>query len=365
MDIELLIAVAGLLLSFLLFFKKRIITTNSPPNQSHKISVIIPARNEEKTLPLILGDLTKQSFQIHEIICVDDISTDKTADVALAFGATLVSIREKPEDWTGKAYACWRGAKAATGSILLFLDSDVRLSPTALSTLLSAYEASGHVISIQPFHRIERIFEQLSLFFNIIQIAANGLGLPLKNKNVGLSGPVILIEKSTYDAIGGHEVIKGSITDDLALGKVLSKHGIPFELYLGGCEISFRMYASGLRSLLQGWTKNYATGAMKMSLPLLVAVFLWVAACMSPPFHLFLLAFNPIPSLIFIYAALYVFWLGVLFWIIRPIGNFSPLAIVFYPVSLTVFIVVFAVSVFKKLFGLRVTWKARKIELRE
>jgi 4,4'-diaponeurosporenoate glycosyltransferase len=271
-------------------------------------------------------------------------------------------IEEKPDDWTGKAYACQCGADAASGDLYLFLDADVRLSPDALSSLVSAYEKTGHVISVQPYHRTERVYEQLSMFFNIIQVAANGLGLLFGRVHVGLYGPVIVISREAYESIGGHADAKNSVTEDLALGEALKRRGIPFELYHGGRGISFRMYGSGLKSLIEGWTKNYATGALKMPFLLLLAVFIWVSACMSPPYHLMVSAFAPVPFF-WIYAALYPAWVLTLWRNTQRIGSFTILSLL-YPLLLLFFIGVFVVSLFKKLFGLPVKWKDRKIELR-
>ena len=361
MYIELGIAVFGFLLSFLLFCKTRMLSSHGKPEQSHMVSIIIPARNEEKSLPLLLGDLKRQETKFLEITCVDDASTDGTSGIAAENGVTLIRLDDKPSGWNGKAYACQRGADAASGSVLLFLDADVRLSPAALATLLGIYEKTGDVISVQPFHRMERLYEQLSLFFNCIQIAATGLGLPSDTASVGLFGPVILIRKADFISVGGYTEAKGSITEDLALGQALMKYGKGCRLYLGGDAFSFRMYGGGLTSLLGGWTKNIASGALKTRPLLLLAVFLWMAACISAPYHLILLAFRPISPLFVVYAVLYTLWAAALWKITRPIGNFSALTVVFYPVALLAFVGVFVVSLFKKIFGLRVTWKDRKL----
>lgn len=364
MIFELIIALVGYILTFLLFAKHRSLASSTRHSSSLKISVIIPARNEEKNLPLLLGDLQLQTIPIHEIICVDDSSTDGTATVAHAFSVRLITVDDKPDGWTGKSYACQLGADSAAGDVYLFLDADVRLKPNALSALIAAYEKGNTVLSVQPYHSAGRFYEQLSMFFNLIQIAATGLALPFKVKNGGLFGPVIMISRDDYRAVGGHATVKTSVTEDLALGNALQQQGIPFELRHGGGLISFRMYAHGFHSLLQGWSKNFATGALKTPLLLMLAVILWVTGCLSVPYHLVSLLFSPPSVYLWIYCALYLLWLPALWHITRPIGSFSVLSILFYPIALLVFIGVFAVSLFKKLFGLNVTWKNRKISLR-
>ncbi len=104
------------------------------------------------------------------------------------------------------------------------------------------------------------------MFFNIVQFAANGLGVP-KGNHIGLYGPVILISRENYDKSGGHEQIKESIIDDIALGIELKKAGIPFKLFLGDKDIYFRMYSGSFSDLFRGWLKNIAQALL---LPLLL-----------------------------------------------------------------------------------------------
>jgi 4,4'-diaponeurosporenoate glycosyltransferase len=360
---ELIIALTGFLLSFVLFARLRVLKSEKAAPGHHRISVIIPARNEEKNLPLLLGDLTRQTYPIYEIICVDDGSTDGTTDAARAFDVRLITVTDKPEDWTGKSYACRRGADSANGSLYLFLDADVRLSPGAVAALAAEYEQTGTAVSVQPYHQTGKAYEQLSMFFNLIQIAANGLALPFKNAHTGLYGPVILIGQRDYEAVGGHTAAKDSIIEDLALGAALTRSGIPYALRHGGHEISFRMYGHGFKTLFEGWSKNFASGALRMPVPLLLAVFLWVSSCMSAPYHLLILSLVPLQAFFWIYAALYLCWIGILWRVTRPVGSFSVLSVLMYPFPLLVFVIVFVISLFQKLLGLRVTWKDRKIKL--
>lgn len=346
-------------------------------NHSANLSITIPARNEEQNLTLLLGDLKTQTFDIHEIICVDDGSTDQTAKIATALGARLITAAPKPTGWLGKSWACQQGGEAATGALLLFLDADVRLSPTGISKLLKAHQKTSRVVSVMPYHQIEKKTEALSLFFNCIQMAANGMGLPTgfdqnqqikdqKNSHsyqIGLYGPVIMISQADYQAVGGHAAIKDSIVDDMALGEKLRQKDIPFALFLGDQDVSYRMYRGGLRELIQGWTKNQAAGAAKTPLFLIVLVFFWITAIASAPLYLIL-------SLVWqqwlwaaILAAFYGIWVLELSRIAHHIGSFSVTTIVFYPLLLIFYLAIFIRSMVKKILGLPVIWKDREIRL--
>src|SRR5438876_956996 len=85
-----------------------------------KLSIIIPARNEELSLPRLLGSLARQTLVPHEIIVVNDHSTDATPEVARLFGAALLNAADPPPGWIGKTWACWTGARSAQGELLLF-----------------------------------------------------------------------------------------------------------------------------------------------------------------------------------------------------------------------------------------------------
>lgn len=361
MYISLIILCAGILSGILLFLKHPVLTDESPLKTTKKLSVIIPARNEENNLTNILSDLKNQDVDLFEIICVDDGSEDRTQELVAASGATLVQVVNKPNGWTGKSYACQEGANRAAGDLFLFLDADVRLGKKAVSKLLKAYESNNCTVSVQPYHMVYKLYEQLSLFFNMIMIAANGVSLPFKIKNIGLFGPVILISSEDYMVAGGHSSVKQSIVDDLTLGENLHAKGLKFKLYLGGRDISFRMYGNGLRQLQQGWTKNFATGALKTSPIIIIMLVLWIGTCTTGVINLLKL-FSDYSLINLAYAtALYSViaaeaWLGA-----RKIGSFKASAYIFYPVELFTFLAIFLYSMVKKLFRMKVTWKGRKI----
>lgn len=339
-------------------------SADDPGLPAYLVSIIIPARNEADTLPLLLADLRQQSRQPMEIICVNDGSVDRTRDViaSAGTGVILVDVLEKPADWMGKAWACLKGAEQAKGQLLLFLDADVRLAPDGLARLLTTYQVENCTISVQPYHRIFRRYEQLSMFFNIVQIGANGTGLPKQGLKVGLYGPVILISKRDYEEIGGHTVARTTIADDLALGEALAHAGKKYRLFLGGDDISFRMYGGGVQSLFQGWTKNYATGAGKTPMLLMIPVFVWVTSCMAAPLYAIQALWTGDIAGSLTYLVCYGFWVAELHRIVPKVGNFSQPALLVYPIFILVFLATFFWSLWKKLFRRQVTWKGRKMK---
>ncbi len=145
----------------------------------------------------------------------------------------------------------------------------------------------------------------------------------------------------------------------------MKKKNLPFRIFMGDEDISYRMYGEGLRSLLEGWTKNFASGASKTPIFLLFFVFLWVTSLTSVPLHLFGYLISSNPVWVLIYSVLYILWVIILKVVSAEIGQYHQWSTIFYPPVLLVFLGVFTVSLIKKVFGLKVTWKGRKIDTGE
>jgi 4,4'-diaponeurosporenoate glycosyltransferase len=356
---EFAVLVAGFAAALLLFWRIPLLPRNTA-EQATRLSVIIPARNEAKTLPLLLGDLLAQTVQPHEIIVVNDDSQDETESIARAFGVRVLSSAPKPADWVGKCWACQAGAEAATGDSLLFLDADVRLAPDGLGRIAAAHAAHG-AVSVQPYHATKLWYEQCAMVFNLVHIAANGSALP-RPFNLGLFGPVIALSRADYLAIDGHANVKSAVVEDMALAGSLRCAKIPFRVFVGDAGVSFRMYPAGFNQLWQGFVKNMATGAAKTPACIFLLVVLFIASMTSAPLHVILALVSGTP-LVWLYGAFYSLWVVALFLISRRIGRFHPLAVLLYPLPLAVFLAVFLHSFAIRLFRGKVKWKGRAIEL--
>ncbi len=121
------------------------------------------------------------------------------------------------------------------------------------------------------------------------------------------------------------------------------------------------MYPDGFRSLLQGWTKNFASGAAKAPWYLLILTFLWISSMLSVPIQLIDSGLSGNSTYFLINLILYGVWIAITWLLAQKAGRFQPWIIILYPISLILFVLVFVVSLFKKVFGLNVTWKGRRI----
>jgi 4,4'-diaponeurosporenoate glycosyltransferase len=328
------------------------------PLPTQKISVIIPARNEEKNLPRLLRSLQSQSVPPDEIIVVDDASTDRTATVAREHGAIVVTPPPLPDSWRGKTWACQHGAEHANGEWLLFLDADTWFEPNGLAAVRAEFSTvGGGALSVPPLHRVETLHEQFSAFFNLVMLAGTGAFTALGDRLPprGLLGQFLLIEKSAYVRVGGHAAVKERILENFWLAEKLCAAGVPLHCRGGRNVFSFRMYPLGWRELMDGWIKGFAAGAGKTPLPLLLLVIAWMSGLIMATGNL-LLAKNA-PVCFIVYAA----YVAQVAWLLRRVGTFHWSTALLFPAPLIFYFIIFTRSVWRAVRKQPVDWKGRKI----
>lgn len=328
------------------------------------ISVIVPARNEGQTLERMLISLRSQAVAPEEIIVVDDHSSDKTASIAIANGAILIPSASVPEGWLGKPWACWQGAKAALGDILIFLDADTYLDPKGIARILKAHKERGGLLSVQPYHTMERPYERLSAFFNIITMAGTGafsLLFPKLNPR-GAFGPCLVCPRQEYLALRGHCHARHMVLESMGLADAFKRVGLSVSYYGGKGAVYFRMYPDGFQSMVEGFSRGFAEGANAISIPILVLIVTWVTGGMSVFRHVIqaLLTAPDIPILA--WASLYAGFSLQLHWMLRRIGNFGLFTCILYPIPALFFVLVFFRSLLLKAGIGRKSWKGRVIK---
>ena len=335
---------------------------------SETVSIIIPARNEALRLPPLLQSLNQQDIRPHELIVVDDHSTDDTAKIARAAGAAVIQSGQLDGFWIGKSRACWSGAHAATGDWLLFLDADTKLDqPDSLRRLLATFRSLGGrgSLSFQPFHTVVHYYESLSAIFNIIVMAGMNVFTPWgeRFRSTGLFGPCLICMRDDYFAVGGHEAIRGSVMDDLALGDSFHRAGLPVHCFGGRELISFRMYPEGIRQQFEGWTKNFSSAATTINPLVFAMIVCWICG----GFSIMTLPISAIresnPVWIPICIAAYIAYALLLVWLARRTGHFHAFLLVLFPIQLIYFTLLFAWSLYLTKIRHSVSWRGRKIKV--
>lgn len=338
------------------------------PGDRKSLSIIIPARNEEHRLPPLLDSLAQQDIQDFEWIVVDDQSEDRTGEIAAAAGARVIRTEDRDERWIGKSYACWRGACAATGTRLLFLDADTRMeSSDSLRRILATYEAAGAggILSFQPYHRVVHLYESLSTLFNIIVMAGINVFTPWSKrlKGAGAFGPCILCDRDEYFRTGGHEAIGGAVMDDLALGDLYRKNGLQVLCYSGRGLISFRMYPEGFGQLFEGWTKNFGTASQSTHPFVFALIIAWISGGFSTTALLIRALAYGSTGWIITAGAAYLAYMLQLIVQARRTGNFHLPVLILYPLLHLFFTILFLWSLFLTKVLHTVRWRGRNIKV--
>jgi 4,4'-diaponeurosporenoate glycosyltransferase len=355
-------------LGFLFLFRIQRCRRSSRETKScTSVSVIIPARNEEKSLPILLASLRGQAFAPDEIIVVAGPSEDKTIEIAEGSNVNVIRLEPTPEGWLGKPWACHQGALAAKGDVLVFLDADTCLEKDGLKIILDTHITRSGIVSVQPYHKTKRLYEQFSAFFNIIMMGAMGTFTVIGDliKPLGLFGPCIVMKRGDYLKVGGHDEVKGEVVEDLALGDRLKKQKIPIYCYGGKGAISFRMYPNGLRELIDGWSKGFATGAVKTYIPILLAIILWVGGGISAIIYSTEAIFSMDTTSILLWTAAYLGYVIQIYWMLLRLGTFKFYTALFYPVCLLFFLSIFLYSIFIVFVRKSVRWKGTTVSLKD
>lgn len=207
-----------------------------------KVSVILPARNEEEFIAKCLDSLLEQDYENYEVIVIDDSSDDATGKIIEQYAAKYprvihVSARPKPDGWMGKNWACMEGYRNATGELLLFTDADTKHSRSVISLAVShllSYDLDAltvvpKMICLDTWTKIT-----LPVLSTFLHTRFSALRVNDPNKKTGyFFGSFFIIKKETYDKVGTHEGVRTEIIEDGALGKKVKESGYKLKMVRG------------------------------------------------------------------------------------------------------------------------------------
>ena len=231
-----------------------------------RVSIIVPARNEERNLPRLLPTLLRQHYPDYEVVVVDDQSEDATPRILGKWAQrhTLLKVVRgsdlpREEGWLGKPHAMHQGAQAATGEWLLFTDADTTHRPLALPSAMAYALAHGvDAFSILPATELGTAIERV-----VMPVAYEGINLLYPAGRVNdpdskiaiANGQFILVKREVYDAVGGAARVKDKIAEDLEFAKAVKGDGFRLRIADGRHLMSVRMYTS-FAEIWEGWSKN-------------------------------------------------------------------------------------------------------------
>ena len=266
------------------FTAPRIKKNNNYTSESAEISVLIPARNEEKNIKKCIESILNQTYNKLYIIVLDDNSIDNTKLIIEEYtnkykNVHLLEGKELPQGWLGKNWACEQLSKNAKSDYLLFIDADVELKENAIAGLMAKMNKYKlDAISVFPSQKIYRFGEWLVVpMMNWLLLSFLPLKQVYKSKNVSFAaanGQLFLFKKNIYHAIGGHERVKNEVVEDMEFARLLKCNKYKLMTALGDTQIYCSMYDS-FESAVNGFSKNFYEGFKieKLSFILLISSF--------------------------------------------------------------------------------------------
>lgn len=324
--------------------RRKMLLMNRPPHpivgDPPLASIVIPAKDEGIRIAGCLESALAQDYPNFEVVAINDRSTDETGrvmDEVAARDARLTVIHKTeapPLGWTGKNHALWTGQRSARGQWMLFVDSDVVLAPDALSVAMSVVlRKRFDMLSLLPRLESHSVWEEM-----LVPLAAgaastmyvvaltNNSNLP--NTAFG-NGQFLLISRSAYDAIGGHETVRDRFCEDVELAYQLKRQGLRPRVSWGIEFASVRMYSS-LAAIFRGWSRIYYAARVGSPWRTLAAATFLVLCCF--PVYLALAwgiwrVAHPVPGAVGwrgpLWLTLATLHLGIMYWFLGQIYQWS------------------------------------------
>jgi len=347
----------------------RRIRHHSPPTPFPMVSVLIPARNEERNIASCIRSILAQDYPSFEVLVLDDQSSDGTRAIlekmAISHPALRILHGEPPSgNQVGKNWACSQLARQAQGELLFFTDADTLNRSDTLDTIVTTLMGErADLLTGFPRQEVHTWGERLLVpFFSWAFLCFIPLGLTYKLRLPFLSvavGQMMLFRREAYLAIGGHESISSSVVDDMSLARRIKAKSLSWRVSYIADLVSCRMYHSS-REAIDGFTKNLFAAFDYRLLPFLFA-FIWLMVMFWEPLIVLALMISGLVTQVQPTAIVACLALSILLWLI-PFSEMSiPFFLAFlYPFTILANIGVAIRSLVHSLGG-RITWKDRTI----
>jgi len=342
---------------------------HSSPVTFPMVSILVPARNEEKNIARCVQSLLALDYPSFEVLVLDDQSSDNTRSILEKLSHTYLELKVldgdlPPENQVGKNWACSQLASKAQGELLFFTDADTFHLPETLKTIVTALEGEqADLLTGFPRQEVQTWAERLLVpFFSWALLCFNPLALAYRLRLPALSsaiGQMMLFRREAYLMIGGHDGVSSSIVDDLMLARKIKSYGLRWRVIYIADLISCRMYRNS-REAFNGFAKNLFAAFDSRLLPFLF-IFLWLVVLFwEPLIILMFMIFGQIPHIQ--ESNLYIcIGLSIILWLLPYIYLGIPYGLaLLYPVTILAIELVAFTSLRNSLVG-NLSWKDRKI----
>ncbi len=252
----------SLLLSILNFFTVRRIS-RSMAVIPERVAILIPMRNEESNVDGVINSaLASTGLTDFEVIALDDSSADQTSELLKRFREKIRVLRgqELAPGWLGKPFACYQLSKASVADYLVFIDADVRLSPSAVSSAI-AFMKKHQWDFLSPYPKqlgqtfLMKLIQPLLQWSWLTSVPLRFAERGLVNSMIVANGQFFILRREAYQAVKGHEAVKSEVLEDLSLARVLSAHGFRGSVADASSIVTCAMYETD-KQLIAGYTKS-------------------------------------------------------------------------------------------------------------
>ncbi len=333
------------------------------------VSILIPARNEEKNIERCLKSILNQDYRNTEIIVLDDNSIDKTAEIVKKLAEKdprikLVSGKPLPQGWLGKNFACFQLSGYARGDYLIFTDADTYHFASSVKSAISCLIANK-LDAACPFPRqiMVSLSERMAIpFINFAILLFMPLALIRKSKNplfcTGV-GQYFIFKREAYFGMGGHSAVKGKILEDVHISKKTKESGFNYMIFDGSTSLTCRMYKN-FHEVWKGYSRfmfsafdyNFITMFLVLTL---VTIFLFMPFVFLP-LGIFIYKWSPG---IMTFIILQVSIISIIRICISLRFKENPLNVFIHPLSMIFIVLVSMNSFIQSRLGSGISWKGR------
>jgi chlorobactene glucosyltransferase len=333
------------------------------------VSILVPARNEEKNIHGCIQSLLAQDYPNYEIIALDDQSIDHTLTILKRFTVPQSSLKliegtPPPEGYAGKNWACAQLVELAQGDLLLFTDADTVFKPQAVREIvMTMLGEQADLLTGYPKQELSSWGERLLVPFFLWSVLCFtplwlGYRLPLSALSSAV-GQMLLFRRAAYKKIGGHAALGTAIVEDIELVRRVKSARLRWRMMNLTDKITCRMYP-GSREALDGFTKN-VFAIFNFHLAVFLFVYIWLGALFLEPLIVLIarmLGLTPTASLSELAACI---GLSLLVWCIPYIELGFPLPLGFiYPITILANEAAAFRSLILSLIG-HLSWKGRPL----
>ncbi len=338
------------------------------PSDAALVSIILPVRNQAKTVVECVRSLANVDYPNREIIVVDGGSTDGTREQLNSFNQQIVIAEEEPlpPGWVGKNWACHLGYKKSKGQLLMFTDGDSIHSTDCLTRAVNFLDVEkADMVTLAPGTILHSFWEKVlqpPIFLLIMILVGGKLVNDDHRGNAIGNGQYMLFRRDAYERIGGHAAVRDKIVEDYYLARLLKRAGMKLRFVTADDVLAVRMYTS-LGEIWRGWRKNFYTVSEKNMLwkatARIVAMFTFlVLPFVVLTYGLILVPTNPLnPYLISGAFMSFLLWLGIL--ILDRSIKISPGYALLFPLAIFVYICIGIDSTIRGSLGYGFSWKGR------